>query len=102
MDGFPRTISQAESFRQFLDEHSWKINHVYHLSVPVEVVVARMMKRGRPDDTPKTVKDRFEIFESQTKPVIAYFESLGVTKTEIDNTPPIEEVKRQFDASLNG
>lgn len=100
LDGFPRTLSQAESFHGLLSEHAWKIDHIFYLSVPVEVVVARMLRRGRADDTPETVKDRFNIFESQTRPVIAYFEKLGIKTTEIDNTPPIAEVEKEFDRSF--
>lgn len=100
LDGFPRTIGQAETFGEFLKGKGWPVDHIYHLSVPVEVIIDRMAARGRTDDTPESIKRRFEVFEEQTRPVIEYFEKSGVKVTEIDNTPPIEEVKKQFDASF--
>lgn len=101
LDGFPRTLGQAETFGDFLKKQDWTVDHIYHLSVPVEVIVGRMKARGRTDDTPESIRERFEVFEEQTKPVIEYFERSGVKITKIDNRPPIEEVKKQFDASLS-
>lgn len=100
LDGFPRTVGQAESFSKFLDSRSWKVGKIFRLSVPVEVVLSRMAARGRADDDPAVIKERFEIFEEQTAPVLAYFASHGVPVIDIDNTPPIEEVKKQFDNYL--
>ncbi len=97
LDGFPRTIGQAEVFAKFLQDHAWKIDHVFHLSVPVEIVVGRMLRRGRGDDTPETVKKRFEVFESETKPVIAFFERLGSQVGEIDNSGSVADVERRLD-----
>lgn len=102
LDGFPRTLGQAQSFADFLGSKNWQIDRIYHLKVPVETVVARMTARGRGDDTPESIRKRFNVFEELTKPVIEYFENSGVKKFDIDNTPPIAEVKKQFDQTLNG
>ncbi|HET7713401.1 MAG TPA: nucleoside monophosphate kinase [Patescibacteria group bacterium] len=97
LDGFPRTTRQAESFQKFLQERGWKIDLIFHLQVPVQVIVSRMTGRGRADDTVETIKDRFEIFEKETAPVLGYFKAQGVTAFEIDNSPPQETVKKKFD-----
>ena len=102
LDGFPRTLGQAQSFADFLKAKGWAIDRIYHLNVPVETVVARMTARGRGDDTPESIKERFNVFEELTKPVIEYFENAGVRRFEIDNTPPIDVVKKQFDQTLHG
>jgi adenylate kinase len=100
LDGYPRTLQQMDSFLKFLDGLGCRVGKIFHLSVPVEVVVSRMMSRGRADDTPETVKHRFEVFERETKDVIDSFEKSGVSVTEIDNTPSVDQVKKEFDKSL--
>lgn len=100
LDGFPRDLPQAKSFTDFLKSKNWKIDHIFHLTAPVEVIVARLAARGRADDNPETIKERFEVFEAETKPVIALLESSGSRVTEIGNSPPIEEVKKEIDNSL--
>jgi adenylate kinase len=100
LDGFPRTMPQAESFIKFLGAKGWKIDYIFKLVVPVDMVVTRMMARGRADDDPAVISKRFEIFETETAPVLKYFQNQGSPVTEIDNTPPVDEVKRQFDAHL--
>lgn len=101
LDGYPRTVGQAESFHKFLHGQNWAIDQVFHLQVPVEEVVSRMSARGRADDTPDTIKDRFRIFEGQTAPVLDYFKALGVPVIEIDNTPAIPIVKEQINMFLS-
>jgi adenylate kinase len=100
LDGYPRTLNQMETFLSFLKTKNCQIDKIFHLSVPVEVVVHRMLSRGRTDDTPETVKERFDIFETETRAVINRFEELGIPAVEIDNTPPVEQVKKEFDAAL--
>lgn len=101
LDGYPRTVGQAESFHKFLQDQHWTIDQVFHLQVPVEAVLSRMSARGRADDTPDTIKDRFKIFEDRTAPVLDYFKALGVPVTQIDNTPAIPLVKEKLNQFLS-
>lgn len=101
LDGYPRTVGQAESFHKFLQGQKWAIDQVFHLQVPVEVIMKRMSARGRADDTPDTIQDRFKIFEEQTAPVLDYFKSLGVPVIQIDNAPAIPLVKEEFEKYLS-
>lgn len=100
LDGFPRTVGQAQTFQDFLSSHNWVIGKIFKLTVPVELVIERLKSRGRSDDDPETIRSRFNIFEGETAPVLEYFKSQGTTVTEIDNTLPIEEVKAEFDKYL--
>lgn len=100
LDGYPRTLQQMGTFLKFLGERRCRIDKIFHLSVPVEVLVSRVMARGRADDTPETIKQRFEVFERETKEVINSFEKTGISVTEIDNTPIVDQVKREFDKNL--
>lgn len=101
LDGYPRTVGQAETFHKFLQDQNWVIDRIFHLEVPVEVVISRMAARGRADDTPGTIKGRFKIFEEQTAPVLNYFKTIGVPVFQIDNAPPIPLVKEQFEKYLS-
>ena len=100
LDGFPRNLSQMGVFDGYLNKKGCQVSRVYHLVTPIDVVVERLKTRGRMDDSPETIRDRYNVFEEQTRPVIKRFESRGVPVTEIDNTPSIEEVKKRFDDSL--
>ncbi len=73
LDGFPRTVEQAV----FLDKLLQKMNldgaMVVNLDVPDDVVVARLLARGRRDDTEEVIRRRLEIYRSETTPLIDYY-----------------------------
>lgn len=72
LDGFPRTVSQAE----FLDELLQSIQNrvcVINLEVPDEVLVDRLLARGRQDDTPEVIRRRLEVYREQTAPLINFY-----------------------------
>lgn len=98
LDGYPRALPQVQPFLDFLAKHNWKIDYIFHLQVPVELVVQRMLARGREDDKPEVVRERFTVFEQETKPVIDYFEHSGQKIYEIDNRLSIPESENKFDA----
>lgn len=68
LDGYPRTLKQAE----FLDDIA-VINKVIYLECPFPILKERMLKRGRPDDNEKAVKTRFESYLEKTLPLIRYY-----------------------------
>lgn len=73
LDGFPRTVEQAD----FLDNLLKKTNNggvmVINLDVPDDVVVARLLARGRKDDTEDVIRRRLEVYRSETTPLIDYY-----------------------------
>jgi adenylate kinase len=77
LDGFPRTVVQAEWLDDHLVETGRRLATVLELVVPEHELVARLVRRatleGRPDDTPETVRHRLHVFRSQTAPVIGYY-----------------------------
>lgn len=72
LDGFPRTVSQAE----FLDELLQSLQNsvcVINLEIPDEVLVERLLARGRQDDTPEVIRRRLEVYREQTEPLINFY-----------------------------
>jgi adenylate kinase len=87
LDGFPRTAPQAEA----LDREAISIEAVINLEVDEDELVARMLARGRADDTEETVRNRFAVYRRQTEPLIAYYGGKGLIRT-VDGMGTIDEV----------
>jgi adenylate kinase len=100
LDGYPRTVAQARSFLRFLEEHSSRIARVYHFVAPDEVVLQRLLARGRQDDRPEVIRERLRLYRRETEAVLDVLQEAGTEITDVDNTPPVEEVKKRLDASL--
>ena len=81
-DGFPRTIAQAEALDKMLAERGTAISAVIGLDVPEEVLVARLLNRGkeqgRSDDNLETINDRLKVYHNSTAPLKQYYEEQGV------------------------
>jgi adenylate kinase len=73
LDGFPRTVPQAEFLDQLLAEIGQPFDFVVNLDVPDEVIVARLLKRGRQDDSEEIVRHRLEVYRQQTEPLIDFY-----------------------------
>lgn len=73
LDGFPRNLSQAKFLDQLLEKLEQKCDGVIDLEVPDEIIVERLLKRGRPDDTEEIVRHRLQVYREQTAPLIDYY-----------------------------
>jgi len=93
LDGFPRTVPQAEAFDQILNEKGKRLDVFLQLDVPEEELVKRILSRGegRSDDTPQKVKNRLKIYQKETQPVLDYYKKQDVVK-KIDGVGSIEEI----------
>lgn len=84
MDGFPRTIPQAEAVDRMLGGKRRKVDRVLLLEVDeaelVKRLLARAAKEGRSDDNLESVTQRLKVFHSQTAPLIAYYEKRGIVR----------------------
>ena len=98
LDGFPRTPTQAEALVAILGERS--IDAAINLEVPIEEVTARMLARGRADDTPEAIAQRLELYESQTRPLLEWFDEHGLLIV-IDGLGTEPEVFDRVRAALN-
>ncbi len=73
LDGYPRTPDQATALEGFLAETGTPLDVALNLDVPVDEVTARMVARGRTDDTEDGIRRRLDLYESETAPLLAWF-----------------------------
>ena len=78
LDGYPRNLSQANSLNEVLNEINQPLELVFYLDIPEEVLVKRLLLRGRKDDTEETIKTRVDIYKKTTEPLIQYFNDLSL------------------------
>ena len=78
LDGYPRTPDQATAMEGFLSEAGTTLDGAVILDVPVDEVSARMLARGRVDDTEEAIRRRLDLYESETAPLLAWFADRGL------------------------
>ena len=78
LDGYPRNLSQANSLNQVLIEINQPIEVVFYIDIPEEVLIKRLLLRGRKDDTEDTIRTRVKIYKETTEPLIQYFKDLSL------------------------
>ncbi|MET8243898.1 adenylate kinase [Streptomyces sp. NPDC005202] len=89
LDGFPRTVAQARELAAMLGTAGSALDAVLEFTAPEEVVVARLLNRGRPDDTEDVIRHRQQVYQRQTAPLLEYYGSILVT---VQAVGPVEEV----------
>lgn len=102
-DGFPRTIPQAEALKKLLRKHGTDLHGVIGLEVPEDELVKRMLHRGeiegRADDTPDTIKNRLNVYHSQTQPLAEYYKRQG-HYMPIDGNRVVDEIFADIAADI--
>jgi adenylate kinase len=99
LDGFPRTVSQAESLAGLLGARDCELDAVVELTVPDEVVVRRLLGRGRSDDTEDVIRRRQQVYRDDTAPLLKFYRDRVVN---VDAVGTVEEITdRVFDALTN-
>jgi len=94
LDGFPRTLGQAEAFDAMLRKNDDSLALVVELQADPEVLVSRMAGRGREDDRPEIVRRRLEEYSRQTAPLSEYYRKRGILVTIDGNGTPGEVFDR--------
>jgi adenylate kinase len=109
LDGFPRTVPQAEALDRMLEQKGMKLDAVIQLKVDEGILHERITKRVRdmiaagkplrPDDNPETLEKRIHAYLTQTAPLVPYYSERGLLRT-VDGMAPIPEVSAAIDRVL--
>jgi adenylate kinase len=105
LDGFPRTVNQAEALDRRLAGLGTPLGAALSFDVTEEELLRRLAGRAaaqhRADDAEQTIRHRLEVFASKTRPLIDYYAHRGLLVT-VDAIGPIEVVTKRILASLEG
>jgi adenylate kinase len=109
LDGFPRTVAQAQALDAMLTSKDMKLDAVIELQVDEAALLSRIARRAaetqaaggvvRADDNPEAFKIRLDAYRAQTAPVSSYFAKTGRLRT-VDGMQPIERVSAAIDNEL--
>jgi adenylate kinase len=91
LDGYPRTLPQAETLAGILREADRQLDAVLLVDVPADELVRRTLLRGRADDQEEVIRERLRVYREKTEPLIGYYRERGLLR-EIDGNRPVEEV----------
>jgi len=105
LDGFPRTVPQAEALDAMLRARSLRVDAVVSLRVGDDELRRRILNRakieGRTDDTPDAFEERLRTYRNESKPVLDYYRETGTRIVEVDGTGEIADVTRRISAALS-
>ena len=101
LDGFPRTLPQAEAAYAKAVETGRTVDAVIFLDVPHDELVGRILKRGRADDDEQTVRHRLTQYEQKTMPLLQYYDGRGLL-VRIDAAGEVDEVTDRIVAAIEG
>lgn len=107
LDGFPRTLAQAEGLDGLLADKGLTLDAVVNINVPDEELFARIEKRAaetggtRADDNAETLKNRLKVYHDQTAPVLGYYGEKNMVDT-VDGLQTIDQVTAEIVKILDG
>ena len=78
LDGYPRNLAQVSSLNDVLMYINQPLEIVFYLDIPEEVLIQRLLLRGRKDDKKETIKARLKIYKETTEPLIQYYKNLSL------------------------
>lgn len=105
LDGFPRTIAQAEALDRFMAKHGREVKHVIGLEVPEDELIDRMIKRGqqtgRADDNPETIKNRLKVYHESTTPLREFYKKAGKYR-KINGSGSVNDIFEEIAKAIDG
>lgn len=105
LDGFPRTIAQADSLTHMLDRKGLHLDAVIEIKADADILVGRVINRAkesggaRADDNEEVLRKRLAVYEEQTAPLVNYYDERGLLKT-VDGMKAVEEVTADIKKAL--
>ena len=94
LDGFPRTVNQADKLDSLLSTN-YKLDYVLRIKVDEEEIIKRLIDRAREDDKPDIIKNRFKTYNSETQPLIPFYEERKIL-FNINGMQEIEKVSEDI------
>lgn len=102
LDGFPRTIEQADWLLNQTKHGLLRITAVIHLTASEQAVEKRLLSRGRKDDHEAAIRERFDEFQQSILPILEDFKKFNVPVYEIDGEQSPDSVSQAIKEALNG
>ena len=106
LDGFPRTVAQAEALERMLRDKGLALDAVVELKVDDRILLDRIRQRAaesagrvRADDTPEALEKRLKVYHAQTAPLVAFYRDKGLLRS-VDGMASVDEVARQIEQAL--
>jgi adenylate kinase len=106
LDGFPRTMPQAEALYELLHELGRELDAVFDFQVPErDVLLQRLLGRsadeGRSDDTPEAIRRRLELYDRETAPLVEYYRTHQANVVGIHADRTVDEVFHEIEQTLS-
>lgn len=99
LDGFPRTIAQAERLDLMLADMSLRLDCVVNLVVEEEEIIERLLKRGRADDSRETISTRLRVYRQSTEPLIEHYRAKGLL-VDVHGIGEVDDITRAIRSVL--
>lgn len=107
LDGFPRTIAQAEALGEMLSEKGVALDAVVEMTADTDTLVQRIVNRAREsnsaraDDNEEVLRKRLGVYKEQTAPLVDYYKNLGLLRT-VDGMAPVGDVTAAIRKAVGG
>jgi adenylate kinase len=92
LDGFPRNVAQAAVLGEMLAARGHRLDAVLEFKIDEDVVVERLLARGRADDKEEVIRHRQQVYRNETAPLLDYYDGIVVT---IDAVGDVEEISER-------
>ena len=99
LDGFPRNVMQAGFLDELLQKIAQSSVRVINLEVPDQVLIERLLDRGRQDDTQEVIRRRLEVYREQTAPLIDFYRDRQQLLS-VNGNQSLEEVTAELEKTI--